>query len=201
LLYYITDRSQFPGVESQRRRALLDKIAEAIACGVDYIQLREKDLAIRDLEDLARQAVKSGERERKTVLLLNSRTDVAIAVGAGGVHLRSNDLSVSEVRAVLSSARAAHATVAVSCHAPEQVKAAAGADFVVFGPVFEKGIPNPCGLEHLHEACGFGTPVLALGGVTVQNARLCIQAGAAGVAGIRLFQSHPVADVVMQLQA
>jgi len=83
LLYYITDRKQFPGGELERRGRLLANIAEAARCGVDYVQLREKDLSSRDLETLARGAM---ERIRvsggKTRLLINSRTDVAIAAGA-----------------------------------------------------------------------------------------------------------------------
>src|SRR6266851_312373 len=96
-LYYITDRSQFVGDEPTRRRHLLDKIAEAALCGVDYIQLREKDLSTHDLELLAREAVVTirqnqsppTNRTPSTRLLINSRTDVAIAAGAQGVHLRS----------------------------------------------------------------------------------------------------------------
>ena len=100
LLYYITDRSQFPGDELARRRALLDKIAEATRAGVDYIQLREKDLSTEELETLACEAarvisqssaLRTENRKPRTRLLINSRTDIALAVGADGVHLRSND--------------------------------------------------------------------------------------------------------------
>ena len=102
LLYYIGDRTQFSGPESVRRERLLEKIAEAARCGVDYIQLREKDLPARQLEALAGAAVrvieenglrKTGTREAGTCLLINSRSDVAFAAGAGGVHLRSDDIS------------------------------------------------------------------------------------------------------------
>src|SRR6202035_4557704 len=98
LLYYITDRRAFPGDERSRRRRLLEKIREGAQAGVDYIQLREKDLSTRDLESLAREAMsiiressqlRTENRERKTALLINSRTDVALAVLADGVHLRS----------------------------------------------------------------------------------------------------------------
>src|SRR5882672_2559100 len=101
LLYYITDRMQFPGDERERRGRLLANIADAASCGVDYVQLREKDLSSRDLEALAREAV---ERIRlwgsNTRMLINSRTDVAIAAGADGVHLRSRDVSPEEVRKI-----------------------------------------------------------------------------------------------------
>src|SRR5579864_9291035 len=95
LFYYITDRSAFGSNEGTRRQRLLEKITEAARAGVDYIQLREKDLPTRDLESLAREAVdailkvRPDNRELRTALLINSRTDVALAVGADGVHLRS----------------------------------------------------------------------------------------------------------------
>src|ERR1700722_17183718 len=104
LLYYITDRTAFPGDELSRRRRLLQKIEEAARAGLDYIQLREKDLPARDLESLAREAVqiiarrKTTNRDPRTALLINSRTDVALAVGADGVHLRSDDVPPEEVR-------------------------------------------------------------------------------------------------------
>src|SRR5580692_6395530 len=107
LLYYITDRTQFRGDEPTRRRELLLKIAEAAKAGVDYIQLREKDLSARELETLAREALKiirdesplrTENRRRRTYLFLNSRTDIALATGADGVHLRSGDIAPTEVR-------------------------------------------------------------------------------------------------------
>ena len=104
LLYYITDRSQFPGDEAARRRRLLENIVEAVHCGVDYIQLREKDLTTRELEILAREVMaiihklRTENKKLKTGLLINSRTDIAMACDADGVHLRSNDISPAEVR-------------------------------------------------------------------------------------------------------
>src|SRR5258708_13120549 len=115
LLYYITDRTAFPGNELTRRRHLLDKIAEAAAAGIDFIQLREKDLPSRDLESLAREAMQIIAQKRKlatdhrplpTALLINSRTDVALAAKAAGVHLRSNHISPQKVRAVPQAAPA-----------------------------------------------------------------------------------------------
>jgi thiamine-phosphate pyrophosphorylase len=193
LLYYITDRTQFSGGENQRRVRLLDRMAEAARCGIDFVQLREKDLPARDLESLAQSAVEivraSGSSTR---LLINSRTDVALAVGAHGVHLRSHDISPADVRKISWEAEAELA-VGVSCHTEQDVTAArdAGAQFVVFGPVFEKpGAPESAvtGIARLRSACRQGIPVLALGGITVENAASCIEAGAAGVAGVRLFQ-------------
>lgn len=215
LLYYVTDRNAFPGDESMRRRRLLEKIVEAARAGVDYIQLREKDLSTRELESLAREALsvlnqlRTKNRELRTALLINSRTDVALAVGADGVHLRSEDVSPQAVRAIYSggadnpvrqlSPRAQ--LIGVSCHSPADVaKALAdGATFAVFAPVFEKKdapAAQPTGIALLHQACQASIPVLALGGVTLANARACLDAGAAGIAAIRLFQEGNLAEVV-----
>ena len=215
LLYYITDRTQFHGDENARRRALLDKIAEASACGVDYIQLREKDLPGRELESLANAAVRAlRENSRNTPttrLLINSRVDVAVACGADGVHLRSEDITPRDVRRIWSRGAGALARennsplVVVSCHTAADVARAAseGADFVVFGPVFEKKDTDApaTGLSALREACQQKIPVLALGGVNLENARSCIEAGAAGIAGIRLFQVGDLAAVVRLLRS
>jgi thiamine-phosphate pyrophosphorylase len=221
LLYYITDRTAFPGDEPTRCLRLLDKIAEAATQGVDYIQLREKDLSPRDLESLAREAMRIIGEKRKlttdhwpltTALLINSRTDVAIAARANGVHLRSNDISPQEVRAAWQGSCGACAPardqppnplIAISCHSPEEV-AQAGANratLAVFAPVFEKKDAQPTGLGALKQACQARIPVLALGGVTLQNAQSCLQAGAAGIAAIRLFQENDIATIIRQLRA
>jgi thiamine-phosphate pyrophosphorylase len=91
--------------------------------------------------------------------------------------------------------------IAVSCHTPEEVNQAAenAADLAVFAPVFEKQGSTPAGLDQLRVACRARIPVLALGGVTLQNAESCLQAGAAGIAGIRLFQENNIAEVVHRL--
>jgi thiamine-phosphate pyrophosphorylase len=226
LLYYITDRSQFPGDETERRRRLLEKIAEAARCGVDYIQLREKDLSARELESLASQAVqvirenaalRSGERRAAgnragASLLINSRSDVALAAGADGVHLRSDDISPSEARKIWRSHYANASSreprpaplISVSCHNVGEVATAAAenADLALFAPIFEKrAMPtiSPAGLESLRNACGDKIAVVALGGVTLENASSCMRAGAAGIAAIRLFQDHDIADVIDSL--
>lgn len=203
LLYYITDRRQFAGDENDRRKALLQKIAEASRSGVDFIQLREKDLCARDLESLARATTAAvRENSRKTRLLINSRSDVAFACGADGVHLRSDDLSPRDVRKIWPPPGP---IIAVSCHSVAEVEhtASEGADFVVFAPVFEK-VADACvlpkGLDALRAACRTGIRVLALGGVTMRNASECRDAGAAGVAGIRLFQENDIAGVVQTLR-
>jgi len=215
LLFYITDRTQFLGDENARQRALLAKIAEATRCGVELVQLREKDLCTRELEALTRAAVRvvrenlptrTENREPRTRLLINSRSDVAIACGADGVHLRSDDISPSEVRKIWE--RAEHpegALISVSCHSAAEVARAssAGADYAVFAPVFgKKDVPRtiPAGLDGLREACRQKIPVFALGGITLGNAGACIDTGAAGIAAIRLFQENDVAEVVRRLK-
>ena len=225
ILCYITDRSQFPGPESARRKRLLAQIAEAARAGVDYIQLREKDLPAHELEQLAHDVVEVLLATRPsplttrllatrpspltTRLLINSRTDVALAAGAHGVHLRSDDISPGEVRAIW--ARAArhsplatrHFVLSASCHTVAEVAraAAARADFILFGPVFEKeGAEVPGGLDRLRRACRQRIPVLALGGVTLANAHACLDAGARGIAGIRLFQQGHLREVTAFLR-
>jgi thiamine-phosphate pyrophosphorylase len=234
ILYYITDRTAFSGSEQSRRRCLLEKIREAVRAGVDHIQLREKDLSALDLEFLAKEAIsviressqlRTENRERRTSLLINSRTDVALAVQADGVHLRSDDVSPSDVRAAWSKCRASksgtagtpfdtlragsarqfspqHPIVAVSCHSVAEVAQAAAnaATFAVFGPIFEKKGALSAGLD-LREAGQTNIPVLALGGITLANAHSCLAAGAAGIAGIRLFQENDIAGVVRRLRA
>ena len=228
-LYYITDRKQFPGGPAEQRRRLLEKIAEVARCGVQFIQLREKDLSSRELELLARDAVATVRenspsratdgRSQPTRLLINSRMDVAIAAGADGVHLPASDLSPSEVRAIWNSSgsltgRHSQPVIGVSCHSAGEVQRARGdgADFSVFAPVFEKVTGSEkrpgTGLNALRAACesvaSVGASaskfaVFALGGVTLDNAQSCVGVGAVGVAGIRLFQDQNVATVVARL--
>jgi thiamine-phosphate pyrophosphorylase len=219
--YYITDRAAFPGDEWAHRRRLLEKIREASQVGVDYIQLREKDLPARELESLAREAASiiRGSSQSRTKLLINSRTDIALAVQADGVHLRTDDISPQAVRAIwteceagtpfdklrASSARqnAPRAPiVAVSCHSPKEVvqAAASAATLAIFAPVFEKKGAQPRGLQLLREACQATIPVLALGGITPANADSCLAAGAAGIAAIRLFQENDIGTVVKELR-
>ena len=212
LLYYITDRSQFRGDERARRRALLAKAAEAARAGVDYIQLREKDLRTRELETLAREVVAAvRQNSPSTRVLVNFRTDVALAAEADGVHLRADDVAPHEVRLVLEASAhrpliADHFLVATSCHSNEDVirAEAEAADFAVFAPVFEKNKTpgtQPTGLAALSEACQANIPIFALGGVTIENAASCLHAGAAGIAAIRLFQENKIENVVSALRA
>lgn len=209
LLCYITDRTQFPGNSKDQRRRLLEKIAECAGAGVDYVQLREKDLSPRELEDLARQAVAAIPSNSRTSLLINSRIDVALAAGAHGVHLPARDLSPSDARVIWDRAGGKSAVVGVSAHTADDVSQAEahGADFAVFAPVFEKnGVANPVGMGQLWQAChrphaaDAPMPVLALGGVTLENAQRCLESGAVGIAGIRLFQQNDVKATVERLR-
>jgi thiamine-phosphate pyrophosphorylase len=209
LLYYITDRLQFSGNEHEKRLQVLRKIAECAAAGIHYIQLREKDLKTRELQDLGAEAARLIPQNTGARLLINSRIDVALACGAMEVHLPANDLPASEARAIFGRASHASSVVAVSCHTAEEVDHAEahGADLAVFGPVFEKnGLPDPNGLARLEQACkrphmaANAMPVLALGGITLENAMRCQDAGATGIAAIRLFQQNDAAGVIRRLR-
>jgi thiamine-phosphate pyrophosphorylase len=214
LLYYITDRSQFHGDEPARRRALFDKVAEAARAGVDYVQLRERDLSARELEGLTRDVVgvlreNLGDNSSSTRLLVNHRTDVALVAGANGVHLRADDIAPQQVRRVVDASGYHPRTVerflvATSCHSNDDVIRAEseGVDFAVLAAVFGKSAAPgvvPTGLDALREACRAKVPILALGGVTTENAELCLSAGAAGIAGIRMFQENKIEKVVRAL--
>ena len=222
LLYYITDRKAFPGDDRTRRRRLLDKIAEAASQHINYIQLREKDLPTRDLESLANEAMQIIREHSRLAtdhcpltlaLLINSRTDIALSTGAHGVHLPAKDISPEEVRTAwekaCGSGRLARELspqdplISVSCHSPQEVLQAARhqATLAIFAPVFEKKDASPAGLEALRQACQAKIPVLALGGITLQNAHSCLEAGAAGIAAIRLFQENDISTIIRELRS
>lgn len=180
--YYITDRRAAGGTER-----LLVYVDRAIADGVDMIQVREKDLTARDLLALTQRVIERAA-DTGTRVLVNTRTDVALAAGAHGVHLPAYSPAPSQLRAILPHGF----LVGVSCHNVNEVLRAdhEGADFVVYGPVFSSpGKGTPVGIEGLRHACSVTTlPVFALGGVTKKNAADCLAAGAAGVAAITMFQ-------------
>lgn len=200
MLYAITNRRLFGSGEPERCAALLQQTAIWAANGVDFIQLREKDMSAREQVDLAcammgilRQA------HSRTRLLINGRPDVAIACGADGLHLPSatDELRPGDVRNIFEF-MGKQPYISLSCHTLQQVKKACtdGADGILFAPVFGKTIEHEegrsevlagSGLSMLREACQLAdpVPVFALGGVTAENAAQCLRMGAAGVAAIR----------------
>ncbi len=192
---------------------MLALICQSITAGVDWIQIREKDLATRPLLELAREAVNAAHGSA-TRILINDRLDVALAVCAAGVHLGEAALPVAEVvrwcRASGQENRAPEGfLVGASCHslAAAMEVERGGADYVFFGPVFptpsKAAYGPPQGLSKLAEVCRrVRIPVLAIGGVTLENAAACLDAGAAGLAAIRLFQeSTDLTTTVAQLRA
>jgi thiamine-phosphate pyrophosphorylase len=205
LLYYITDRKGFDGNESERRVALLKHIAEAARAGVDYIQLREKDLSVVDLELLAREVLRVvRENSAAAKLIINTHTEIALAIGADGVHLPAGSPPASAVLAAWLDHSRRAPLIGVSAHTVTDVQLAEseGADFAVLAAIFEKAGSSAkgIGLKVLREAGEESRlPVLALGGVNLNNARACLDAGAAGVAGIRLFQQGDVGETVKRL--
>lgn len=163
----------------------VDVAARAARVGVDMIQIRAKELEGRALAELVRAALALA---RGTPLLVNTRTDVALACGAQGVHLPANSIEPSAIRRITPP----DFLIGVSCHTLTELRAAEteGADFAVFGPIFASPtkVVSPVGLVALREAVrSVRLPVYALGGVNLANAPACIQAGAAGIAGISLF--------------
>jgi len=186
LRYYITDRRSLGSTS-----ALLKTIERNLALGVDSIQVREKDLSSRDLFRLVERVLLL-PNPRRTKILVNARVDVALAAGASGVHFPSGSPEPRRWRAITPPGF----KIGVSCHSRDEVVDAeqGGADYVVFGPVFpplskSSDLP-PRGLEALADAArAVRIPVLALGGITAANAESCVAAGAAGVAGISLFQT------------
>ncbi len=214
LLCYITDRRQLKSV------SLTAVICEALRAGVDMVQIREKDLASRELIAVVEEALSvarepGGEfvarasrplsSRHPARVLVNDRLDVALAAGADGVHLGAHSMPIQVVRRVAPRPF----VIGASCHSLDEAMAAesAGADYLVLGPVFETpsklGYGPPLGLEELRNVTSrIRIPVLALGGITVDRIRPCLEAGASGIAGIRIFQDcESVQERVRELRA
>lgn len=215
LLYAITSRILLADTEAERAERLVALAANWSDAGLDFIQIRERDLAAAELLQLAAGIVQAVRRSGSpTRVLVNGNPTGASAIprqsGADGVHLPSG-LAPQQLAAAVAQIRkgwesnlkpVAIPIVSVSCHSTADVLAAraAGATFALFAPVFEKALPGAPtlsgqGLESLAKACTAARqpapqpelPVLALGGVTLENAAECVAAGAAGIAAIRLF--------------
>jgi thiamine-phosphate pyrophosphorylase len=207
LLCYVTDRMAL-SPEADQLAQLLACIERAARAGVDWIQLREKDLEARPLYDLVRKAVgicSAVKPNAPARVLVNDRLDVAWAAHAAGVHLGENSLPVSEIVRWRNLAHPSDFLVGTSCHSLEAAARAAeaGADYVCFGPVFatpskvQYGAPQ--GLRKLAQVCAaVSVPVVAIGGITAENAPSCFQAGAAGIAAIRLFQNARNLDAALR---
>ncbi len=199
-LCYITDR------RALEPKPLLPLVLEAVRAAVDLVQIREKDLATRQQLTLVGAAVVEARQAGSgTRVVVNDRLDVALAAGAHGVHLGTQSMPAPAVRRIVPK----DFLVGVSCHSLREALEAesAGADYAFLGPIFET--PSkiqygpPLGLETLRDVAARVTiPLYALGGITVERVRLCLEAGAAGIAGISVFQNAvSVGERVRELRA
>ncbi|HUY15608.1 MAG TPA: thiamine phosphate synthase [Terriglobia bacterium] len=184
-LCYITDRKQFGSFAG-----FSEFLMKAARANIDLVQIREKDLDTRTLLELTSAAMQAA-RDCAARIVLNDRMDVAIAAGAAGIHLGNQSLPASVVRRIAPSGF----LVGVSCHSMEDAAnaEAAGADYVLLGPIFETpsklAYGPPLGLPLLEAVAHRAKlPVLALGGITLRRIQTCVMAGAVGIAGIRIFQ-------------
>ena len=173
---------------------MLARCRQLTSTGVDILLVREKQLPAGALVAFCRRIRAVGGAAK---VLVSGRVDVALAAGLDGVHLSAavGELTPAQVKRLMPEA-----WVSVSCHTIDEVRRAAeaGADAVLFGPVFGKTIAGAevvagVGLDALRQACRAAgkVPVFALGGVDAANARACEDAGAGGIAAIRMFFGTP----------
>ncbi|HVB85118.1 MAG TPA: thiamine phosphate synthase [Candidatus Dormibacteraeota bacterium] len=199
IVCYVTDRKALGSGSSFKPP--IATIRAAVAAGVDWVQIREKDLVARDLLALTTSAISATNEARKAQttsarVIVNDRLDVALTAGAAGVHLGRNSISVADVARWCRGGNAPpEFLIGVSCHSFEEARQAqaAGANYIFFGPVYDTPSKRPFGPPHgvqrLAEVCGaLRIPVVAIGGVDGKNAAECLRAGAAGIAAIRFFQ-------------
>ncbi|MBZ5603628.1 MAG: thiamine phosphate synthase [Acidobacteriia bacterium] len=168
---------------------ITDRNLRGLGKAADWIQVRDKELPARELHALVKQVIAKVPQSK---VIVNTRMDVALAAGAAGVHLPAHSIEPSRFRTIAPPGF----LIGVSCHSVDEVRAAEqeGADYVVFGPVFaplsKASDLSPRGLARLSEAVrAVKIPVLALGGITRDNAIPCQHAGAAGIAAISLFET------------
>jgi thiamine-phosphate pyrophosphorylase len=202
ILCNVTDRRALGGVD-----ALRAAIERVVAAGVDWIQIREKDLATRQLVELACFAVSSAAGS-STRVIVNDRLDLALAAGAAGVHLGETSVPVSSAAQWRRNAGRPDFLIGASCHSLESAAQAErdGANYIFFGPVFDtpskRSFGPPQGIEKLRNVSAqLSVPVLAIGGITAENSKQCREAGAAGIAAIRLFQgANDLSAVISELK-
>jgi len=200
----VTDRQSLASAPGLCLTLQLKKIEQAAKAGVDWIQIREKDLSGRDLAKLTENAILL--TGGSSAVLVNDRVDVACVVGASGVHLGEHSLPADQARRLASQrCQKLYFIVGVSAHSLERAIQAeqAGADYVIFGPVYttpsKASFGRPQGVQRLREVCRRLTiPVLAIGGITLKNAAQCFAAGAGGIAAIRLFQDAADLEAVVK---
>jgi thiamine-phosphate pyrophosphorylase len=192
ILYLITRgaTTEITTPDSLEFKQIVEQVSAATDCGFDLIQLREKRLPAGVLFELTRQAV-ALTQGTPTRLVVNDRADIAAGVGADGVHLTQQSIDAATIRRTFGE----NFLIGASTHSVAEARTArkGGADFIVFGPVFETASKReygaPVGVDELsnvtRELADF--PVVALGGMTMDNFALCLNAGARGVAGIGLF--------------
>ncbi len=192
-LYVVTDRHATRGrpLEAVLARVLAGAARAGVSPGTVAVELREKDLEARALLELARP-LRALTTRYGAALYINDRADVALAAGADGVHLAGTSLSPSEIAVIAPTL-----SIAISAHGPDDIARAAALvaagnakiAFAVLGPIFDtpskRRFGAPLGLGALAAARVHGLPVLAIGGVTVENCRACLAAGADGIACIR----------------
>ncbi|HMH79387.1 MAG TPA: thiamine phosphate synthase [Candidatus Acidoferrum sp.] len=214
ILCYVTDRRSLPlSISTDAHQLLFDSVERAAATGVDWIQLREKDFSGKEWEELVVESLRRiALVESSCRIFVNDRLDVALSCGAGGVHLSENGIPVSDacrLRDEFFSSRGEKPDflIGVSCHSlgASLGAARAGADYIYFSPIFntpsKANYGPPQGIDRLAAICrAVAIPVIAIGGMSAENAASCLQAGAAGVAAIRLFQeSVKLADTLHRL--
>lgn len=192
ILYLITRgaTAETTTAASEEFRHIQLQVSTAVAAGIQLIQIREKNLPARVLFELTASAVDIA-RGSSTRILVNDRADVAAGAGADGVHLTIRSLKPALIRKTFG----ANFLIGASTHSLDEARRAqeGGADFAVFGPVFpspsKEGYGPALGVDRLAEAVRGMTPfpLIALGGISLSNARECLQVGASGIAGISLF--------------